>query len=177
MADFEKKPFNSTWNSPISKAGKMGGPKFGGKRLAAAAGAAVAAIALIAWLFSGGGEEGESPPGQATAAASICAEGAAACYLEAAQAGDPSAQFELAQAYAIGDGAAQDLTQASQWYAKALEANFPEAQYFMGEIYYKGQGVAQDLALAEQWYSKAAAQGHKGAKERLDQMAKERRAG
>jgi TPR repeat protein len=77
-------------------------------------------------------------------------------------------------AYASGDGVAQNINEASTWYNKAVEQNFPDAQYFMGEVYYHGRGVGKDSAKAQEWYSKAADQGHKGAKERLAQIAEER---
>ena len=177
MAALEKKPFNTSWNSSISKSGRMGGSKFGRNKLILAAVAVVVVAGLVLWLSGGGDTEGETAGGAAPkptqASQALCDKGAKECYLAAAEGGDPSSQFKLAMAYATGDGIVQDLTEASKWYAKAVEANFPDAQYYMGEIYYHGRGVPKDFAQAGEWYSKASAQGHKGAKERLGQIAKE----
>ena len=180
MAELEKKNLDTSWKSPFSKSIQPTPPKpEKAKRsipiIPVAVGAGVAIAALI-WLFTGSddSEPGASAPStSASKVADTCAGNAEDCWLAAAQAGDPAAQFRLAMAYAAGEGITDDLLKASEWYGKALAQNYPDAQFYMGEIYYNGRGVPKDDQLAQEWYSKAAAQGHKVAKQRLDQIAKE----
>jgi len=49
-------------------------------------------------------------------------------YTKAAQAGNPEAQFRLAEMYWFGDGTAQDLDAARDWMAKAAAAGVPDAR-------------------------------------------------
>lgn len=49
-------------------------------------------------------------------------------YTKAAQAGNPEAQFRLAEMYWYGDGTAQDLNAARDWMAKAAAAGVPDAK-------------------------------------------------
>ena len=53
--------------------------------------------------------------------------------------------------------------------AKA-EQGLAEAQNKLGDCYRLGDGVTKDYAEAVKWYRKAAKQGHKGAKEKLDEL-------
>ncbi|MBL8587486.1 MAG: sel1 repeat family protein, partial [Methylobacteriaceae bacterium] len=79
---------------------------------------------------------------------------------EAAQAGDPGAQFELAARLAEGRGAPRDLKAAAQWFEKAAAQGLAPAQYRLGSFYEKGLGVGRDLAMAKTLYQRAADRGN-----------------
>lgn len=80
--------------------------------------------------------------------------------MAAANAGDPFAQFELADRFSDGRGVAVDLAQAASWYEKAANGGIAVAQYRIGSLYERGQGVAADREVALSWYEKAAAEGN-----------------
>ena len=75
-----------------------------------------------------------------------------------ADAGDLSAQLQLADRYYRGDNAPQDFTQAAHWYRHLAERDFAKAQLTLGLMYIRGEGVDQDNAAAVHWLSKAAEQ-------------------
>ena len=77
-----------------------------------------------------------------------------------AEAGSPSAQYNLGHLYRLGKGVPQDITEAVKWYRKAAAQGHARAQYNFAYMYYKGLVVSQDYAEAMAWYHKAAAQGH-----------------
>ncbi len=77
-----------------------------------------------------------------------------------ARAGDPVAQFALANLYAGGEQVDQDYQQAGYWYRQAAERGFASAQYNLGVLYDRGLGVVAEPAVAAEWYARAAAQGH-----------------
>jgi localization factor PodJL len=79
---------------------------------------------------------------------------------DAAAAGDPAAQHELASRFAEGRTVTRDPHAAAQWYERAATQGFPPAQYRLGALYEKGIGVARDPALAKAWYKKAADAGN-----------------
>jgi TPR repeat protein len=80
---------------------------------------------------------------------------------ERAQKGDPSAQFELGDAYTKGEGVPQDSAEAVKWYRIAAEQGDAKAQYRLGLMYAIGEGVPEDSAEAVKWILKAAEQGSK----------------
>ncbi len=86
---------------------------------------------------------------------------------EAALAGDPGAQFEIASRYTDGRGIAQDYAKAAQWYRLAAAQGLAPAQYRLGSLYEKGHGVTRDLSLARTWYQRAAEQGNRTAMHNL----------
>lgn len=86
---------------------------------------------------------------------------------EAAAAGDPAAQFEVAIRYMDGRGTAQDYARAAQWYRLAAAQGLAPAQYRLGSMYEKGQGVGRDTAMARMWYLRAAEQGNRKAMHNL----------
>jgi len=88
------------------------------------------------------------------------AAGAAARFLEAAEAGHAAASYELAEAYWQGDGVAHDDEAATKWLTTAADLGEPRAQYMLGAAYYGGLGVEQDDALAVHWLGEAATGGH-----------------
>jgi uncharacterized protein len=75
-----------------------------------------------------------------------------------ARQGDPTAQFNLAQLYRLGEGIPVDLRLALYWYAEAAAQGHGYAQYNLGIMYERGDGVGRDLTEAKAWYHRAAAQ-------------------
>jgi len=73
-----------------------------------------------------------------------------------AEAGDATAQWDLAVKYGNGDGVPKDFNQAFDWLKKAAANGNPSAQFKLGDLYAKGQGIPKDIASAAQWYDKAA---------------------
>lgn len=80
--------------------------------------------------------------------------------MAAANAGDPFAQFELADRYADGRGTTVDLAEAAAWYEKAANGGIAVAQYRIGSLYERGQGVSLNREIAKGWYEKAAEEGN-----------------
>jgi len=91
------------------------------------------------------------------------ADGALKFDRQAAEAGDVSAQCQLARAYRTGDGVTQSASEAAQWYRKAADQGYAEAQFNLGVCYAKGFGVDQNLACSADWLQAAAEQGHEKA--------------
>ena len=78
-----------------------------------------------------------------------------------ADAGNATAQIELAQAYHDG---AMNLKKSDEdavkWFRKAAEQGNLEGQFNLGIAYYHGFGVKKDLTEAVTWFRKAAEQGY-----------------
>ncbi|WP_337847411.1 SPOR domain-containing protein [Sphingomonas sp.] len=72
-----------------------------------------------------------------------------------AVAGDPDAQFNLAQAYKFGRGVPADLAQAEEWYRKAALQGHPQAEVNYGLALFENGKRLQ----AVEWLEKAAARG------------------
>jgi hypothetical protein len=79
---------------------------------------------------------------------------------EAAERGDPQAQFTLGRRYQNGWGVPKDCEQAAIWYRRAAEQGWADAQANLGVLYEEGRGIPRDDAQAVYWYGKAAEQGH-----------------
>ena len=91
-------------------------------------------------------------------------------WLSLAEQGNASAQFNLGNMYANGQGVKQDDVEAVKWYRKAAEQGDVKAQFNLGVRYDKGRGVKQDYFEAVKWYRKAAEQGHAKAQFSLGNM-------
>ncbi|HKV16250.1 MAG TPA: tetratricopeptide repeat protein [Reyranella sp.] len=76
---------------------------------------------------------------------------AAAWYRQAADAGVPSAQFKLANAYAAGSGVGRDLGQATAWYGRAARQGLPEAQLALGVLLLGGAVGTADPVEGYKW--------------------------
>ena len=72
----------------------------------------------------------------------------------AAEQGDLDAQWEVGQAYLVGEGVAPDIAETVRWYRRAAEGGHRGAQWDLGEYY-----RARDPAEAVRWYRLAAEQG------------------
>jgi len=77
-------------------------------------------------------------------------------YREAAERGDPSAQFIAGWACDRGIGVEKDPLQAAAWYRKAAERGFVMAQYLFGAKCARGEGVVKDEREAVVWWHKVA---------------------
>lgn len=83
--------------------------------------------------------------------------------LEAAKAGDASAQHYVGSMYESGNGVKQDLTEAAVWYHKSATQGDAIAQYALAQMYEKGSGVKQNSVDALAWLRKSAEQGNESA--------------
>jgi hypothetical protein len=90
--------------------------------------------------------------------------------LAKAATGNATAELQVADAYAAGNGApreprqlAADYKQAAAWYQKAAEQGNIPAQIHLADLYRDGRGVTRDMAQAVTWYRKAAELGDAGA--------------
>jgi TPR repeat protein len=91
-------------------------------------------------------------------------------FTEAAQAGDPRAQYNLGRMWLDGEGGPRDYAQALSWSEKAAEQGIPAAEYNLGRMYGEGLGVRRDPRRAAAWYEKAAARGFSSAQVKLGDM-------
>jgi TPR repeat protein len=85
-------------------------------------------------------------------------------YKRAAAAGNPEAQYVLAELHLKGDGVAKDFEAAASLFRQSAErGNTARSQYALGLLYSRGIGVAKSDVEAVLWWQKAAAQGHHAA--------------
>jgi TPR repeat protein len=89
-------------------------------------------------------------------AADAYAKGADLGDANAAQSGNPAAQYNLALIYVQGKGRPVDEAKAAEWMQKAAESGNPQAQYDLGAFYQFGRGVPIDKAKAAEWTGRAA---------------------
>lgn len=82
------------------------------------------------------------------------------CYLNAAEAGNISAQNDVAYAYEMGEGVEKNLNKAVEWYQTASENGNKYAMRNLANCYQKGIGVKQDAKLAFKWFKLAAENGN-----------------
>jgi len=95
-------------------------------------------------------------------------QGAMQYLKEAADAGLPTAQADLADMLLNGEAGAPDPVSAMQWLEAAAKAHHPIAEFRLAEIYERGQIVPRDVARAEDLYTDAAARGVPQAAQRLE---------
>ena len=77
-----------------------------------------------------------------------------------AESGDPSAMFQLATMYDLGERGPQDATLAFKWFRRAAEAGLPEAEFNVAIMLDSGRGATQDQTAAAVWYGRAAVRGN-----------------
>lgn len=104
---------------------------------------------------------------------------------------DSKEQYKLGKAYEKGNGRPQDKQKAADWYLKAALQGHVEAQYDLGILYTTNKGIlittqenytmrngqfvnAEGYPLEQgsalYWWRKAAAQGHAGAKAKINEL-------
>jgi uncharacterized protein len=87
-----------------------------------------------------------------------------------AESGDISAEHQLAQMYAVGDGVPKNEKEATKWLERAAEHGDAESQYEMGMALREGRGRVQDDAGALMWMQRAADAGNAQAQFELGRM-------
>jgi TPR repeat protein len=90
--------------------------------------------------------------------------------LQAAKAGNPSAQFKTGLAYETGAGTEPDYQEAVHWYERSANSGDPAAQNNLGSLYARGVGVPHDDVEAMKWYRRAASAGHPAAANNVGSM-------
>jgi len=85
----------------------------------------------------------------------------------AAEAGLPTAQFDLAEMLLDGEAGDPDPKAALPWLTQAAASHHAIAEYRLGILYEEGTVVDKDVRTARTLYADAAAAGVPGAKERL----------
>lgn len=79
--------------------------------------------------------------------------------VQAADAGDMVAQFDLGNRYLNGIDVARDEFEALRWFVLAAEQGNSNAQYNIAVMYLNGIGVNQDAEQAVRWFLAAAESG------------------
>lgn len=74
---------------------------------------------------------------------------------EAAQKNEPSAWFELGQAFEKGIGVEQNAKLADEHYARAGELGYGRADYYRAQLHEKGDDLPRNISLAVDLYEKA----------------------
>ncbi|KAF5725819.1 hypothetical protein HS088_TW23G00549 [Tripterygium wilfordii] len=87
----------------------------------------------------------------------------AALLVEAADMGDPDAQYELGSHMRVENDYVQSDQQAFYYLEKAVDQLHPGALYLLGAVYLTGDCVKQDLASALWCFHRASEKGHAGA--------------
>lgn len=78
----------------------------------------------------------------------------------AARAGDPQAQYDLAERYWAGDEVPKSERKAAAWLQRAADQGHADAQNDLGQLYHYGVARPLDHDEAVAWYRRAAEQGN-----------------
>ena len=81
-------------------------------------------------------------------------------YKKAADEGNVSAQYALANCYYYGQGVERNVNTAVEMWRKCAESGNVEAQNRMGACYYEGEAVEKNYDEAARWWKSAAEQGN-----------------
>lgn len=92
-----------------------------------------------------------------------CKAVGAALLVEAADMGDPEAQYELGCRLRVETEGVQSDQQAFYYIEKAVDQLHPGALYLLGAVYLTGDCVKQDVASALYCFHRASEKGHAGA--------------
>lgn len=76
-------------------------------------------------------------------------------WLDAAQEGDPEAQYYVGSLYEKGPNKSPDYALAAVWYEKAAKQGFNRAAMNLGRLHEQGLGVNKNPTEAFKWYAKA----------------------
>ncbi|MDQ7010895.1 MAG: tetratricopeptide repeat protein [Mariprofundaceae bacterium] len=79
--------------------------------------------------------------------------------MNAAESGDPVAQFNLSNMYAFGWGVSKNAAEAMKWLRASADQRYPPAQYALSSHYASGAGVPKDSRKARVLLTDAAGQG------------------
>lgn len=86
--------------------------------------------------------------------------GAAVLVRQAAEAGNPTATYEMGYLLQFGDGVPKDLPQSTQWYMRGAQMGEARSEAAIGRDYELGIQVPENWDAAAQWYMKSAQQGY-----------------
>lgn len=92
---------------------------------------------------------------------------AAKWYRKRAEAGEPTAQYNLAICLYNGEGIERNRNEAAKWFRASAEQGNVDAQWRLGMTYRNGEGVPRDYGEAVKWIRKAAEQGDYSAQNNL----------
>ncbi|RWR72403.1 Binding isoform 1 [Cinnamomum micranthum f. kanehirae] len=92
-----------------------------------------------------------------------CKAVGAALLVEAAEMGDPDAQYELGCRLRVENKYVQSDQQAFYYLEKAVDQLHPGALFLLGSVYLAGDCVKQDIASAVWCFHRASEKGHSGA--------------
>ena len=90
--------------------------------------------------------------------------------LKQAEGNDATAEYELAQIYAIGIGVPRSPTEEHNWLQRSARHGNVHAQYELGITLREGRGTVQDFEEARKWLQRAAEGGSGKAQYALGQM-------
>lgn len=76
--------------------------------------------------------------------------------IEAAEGGDPEAQYQLGLIYLYGNDEPRDPAKAAQWFAKSSDQGFLPARRELGILLVSGEGVEKNLETGVQYLGQAA---------------------
>lgn len=93
--------------------------------------------------------------------------GAARLILQSAQAGNPTATYEMGYLYENGDGVQKNMAEAARWYMKGASIGECKSEAAVGALYEAGNQVPDNWITAAQWYQKSAAQSCEAGESRL----------
>lgn len=117
--------------------------------------AAALMLALGAAAFAQSFEEGRTAAQQGDPARAI------AIWTPLAEAGDPQAQYWLAETFWGGWwGVAENLERRAYWHMRAAEQGYAPSYVQLGRMYELGQHFANDDRSAIEWYTRAAEAGN-----------------
>ncbi|CAN5908545.1 hypothetical protein BH11PSE3_BH11PSE3_15230 [soil metagenome] len=114
-----------------------------------------------------------TPASRDKAANEKVVQSALSWYTIAAQAGVPSAQFKLANAYFAGVGVARDPAQAQMWYSRAAQQGQPQAQHALAVMLLGGVAGAPDPVEGYKWLLLAERAGHPDSRAIRDKTAQQ----
>ena len=93
-------------------------------------------------------------------------------FMPLAEAGDSSAQTELANMYMKGKGVPQNYKKGFRWFKLAAAQGDRIAQGSLAFMHFDGQGALQDNIMAHMWWNIAAANGSEIGGTNRDKIAK-----
>lgn len=79
-------------------------------------------------------------------------ESAFKAFMRGAELGDLDSNYQIGNAYRLGNGVAKNLKQAHLWTLKAATRGHVSAQMQIGDDYQDGAGVEKDLIMSLAWY-------------------------
>lgn len=95
---------------------------------------------------------------------------------QAAERGDPSAQYHLGKLLLQGNEIPKDAKDAVRWLMESAEQGNQYAQYALGKIYLLGKDAPKDFGTARMWFQRSADQGNQYAQYFVEHMDNHRTA-